>query len=222
MDVICVAIAGMFAERDRLGEATLLGLALVRPYVAFGLVLAVAAIGTRIRLAGAAEEAAFLQGVALELRAGSSLRAALESASQRTRERRLLAPIRLARAGAPMGDIAEGLRSAMPRYGRVAGAAIHTAGLTGGRVADVFEGLAQIAADDRELARERRAAAAQARVSAWIVGGLPIGFLGFGLATGRLGSLLQTGVGIGIVSVGLALLLAGSVAVAVMLRRSLA
>jgi tight adherence protein B len=164
----------------------------------------------------------YLQAIASELRAGGNLRAALESAADRTPGLDLAGPVRLARVGAPMADIAEALETRLPRYGVIVGSAIHTAGLTGGRVAAVFDSLAQIASEDGDLARERRAATAQARISAWIVGGIPIVFLAWGFSSGRLGPLLRSGVGVGIISVGLSLVAAGSGTVMYMLRRSLA
>ncbi len=65
----------------------------------------------------------------------------------------------------------------MPRLGRLAASAVRTAGITGGRVADVFDGLALLATEEVDLIRERRAATAQSRFSAWIVGGIPVVYL---------------------------------------------
>jgi len=222
MVVTGVVACGLFASRGSALEVALLGLALWKPLAAGVVAVAAVAIGIKHQRRAGSEEAVYLQAVALELRAGASLRAAIESAAHRTPGLDLEGPVRLARVGAPMADIAGALGARLPRYGVIAGSAIHTAGLTGGRVAGIFDSLAQIASEDRDLARERRAATAQARISAWIVGGIPIVFLAFGFASGRLGSVLRSGVGVGIITVGLALVAAGSGTVVYMLRRSLA
>jgi Flp pilus assembly protein TadB len=82
----------------------------------------------------------------------------------------------------------------------------------------MFESLAQVAAEDRALHRELRAATAQAKVSSLVVGGLPVLFLMWQAVTGRLGELASTGLGVGILSLGLALLGAGAATVGVLLR----
>ena len=82
----------------------------------------------------------------------------------------------------------------------------------------MFESLAQVAAEDRTLHRELRAATAQAKVSSIIVGGMPVLFLLWQSVTGRLTALAASGVGVGILLVGLGLLGSGAATVAVMLR----
>ncbi len=177
-----------------------------------------AMVGKRRRMT---DEAVFLQATALELRAGASLRSALDAAADRAPHLPLEAIKRRAAAGVPIDELAGGLQTALPRYGRVAAAALTAAAVTGGRVAGVFDSLAQIAAEDRELDRERRAATATARLSAWVVGGLPFAFLLFGAATGRFGSLVSSTLGVAIVAVGAGLIALGGLVVSVMLRRAL-
>jgi tight adherence protein B len=92
----------------------------------------------------------------------------------------------------------------MPRLGALTASAVRTAGATGGRAADVFDALALLAAEEVALVRERRAATAQARLSAWIVGGIPVVYLLYAALAGNLAVLQSTG------SVGHALLLVGS------------
>lgn len=218
MLVTAVAAAGIGARFDRLPEVGAVVLALLVPEPAAAMVAAGAVLSLRRRASEPSEEAVYLQAVALELRAGATVRSALESAALRSRRLPLARVTRLAAAGAPMSEIASSLSAVLPQHGPMAAAAVRTAGLTGGRVASVFDTLAQIAAEDRELDRERRVATAQARISAWIVGGLPIALLGFGIVSGRLGSLLDTGVGAAVVGIGLAFIAAGTIVVARMLR----
>ena len=68
-------------------------------------------------------------------------------------------------------------RAALPVNGRLAAAAFRLAAVTGGRVAALFHTLAARAAEVGRLNRERRALTAQARASAWVVGGVPLALL---------------------------------------------
>ncbi len=169
----------------------------------------------------AGAEAAFLHGVAAELRAGAGLRGALEGAAGRAPELPLGSVARQAATGRPLPEVAAELAAALPGNGRLAAAAVRTAGLTGGRVADVFDGLALMALEEAELARERRVATAQARLSAMIVAGLPVLFLGVLAATGRMELLSGAGAaGLALLTAGLGLLAAGVVAIWLMIRRA--
>jgi tight adherence protein B len=92
----------------------------------------------------------------------------------------------------------------MPRLGTLTASAVRTAGVTGGRAADVFDALALLATEEVALEHERRAATAQARFSAWIVGGIPVAYLLYAAVSGKLSVLQSVG------SVGHILLAAGS------------
>lgn len=165
-------------------------------------------------------EARFLAAMASELRAGAALRGAFESASQRAPELRLAPLVRLSLVGVPISDLSRGVSEALQQNGKAAAAAMRIAGETGGRTAAMFESLAQVAAEDRTLQRELRAATAQAKVSSLIVGGLPVVFLGWQALSGRLFGLASTPIGVGILVVGLALLGSGASAVTILLRKA--
>ncbi|MGH8875038.1 MAG: type II secretion system F family protein, partial [Acidimicrobiia bacterium] len=164
------------------------------------------------------EEAAYLHGVAAELRGGASWRAALVAAADRAPALSLHRLVRLAAAGRPSDEVAGALAGALPRLGGPAAVAVRTTAATGGRVAAVFEGLALLALEEDDLRRERRAATAQARLSALVVGGLPLVYLAHRALTGRMVSppgggsaelaLLVTGlvlIGLGLGAIGLLL-----------------
>lgn len=221
MLLTAVASAGLAAERRHWMGAGLLIVALAQPWAAATAIVGLLAIASRQRRLGSADEATYLQAVALELRAGGTLRQAVTAAADRAPGLDLGACLRLANAGAPMDAVGARMAAALPHHGHEISAAMHVAAVTGGTVASVFESLAQVAVEDRELARERRAATAHARISAWLVGGLPVAFLGFNLVTGRLGRLVESTAGGLMLAVGLALVLSGSLAVGLMLRRSL-
>ncbi len=167
---------------------------------------------------GPSDEAGFLQGLAAELDAGASLRAAVTAAAARAPALDLSRACRLADAGLPAEEVGEALQEALPGNGRLAAAAFRLASGTGGRVAALFHTLAARAAEAGRLSRERRALTAQARASAWVVGGMPVALLVLLAATGRLGPLLSAPAGAVVLGVGLALEAAGVAAVWLMVR----
>ncbi|MEA2010811.1 MAG: hypothetical protein U9N78_08905 [Actinomycetota bacterium] len=206
------------------------------------LVIAVAALAViepRLVLAGAAvwgvaaalrrrpvrvvpdDEATLFRAIAAELRSGASLRSALADAAQRVPRIELDRPVRLAAAGMSMTDVAGSVESQLPANGQLAAAAFRLSDWSGARVADTFEGLAERAATTAELARERKAATAQARLSALIVGVAPLAFTGLLVATGRGAGLVSHG-GLGwlVLAVGIGLEVIGLVIVAAIVRRA--
>jgi Flp pilus assembly protein TadB len=165
------------------------------------------------------DEAAFCSGVAAELRAGASLRHALAAAAERDPAQRLAAPVRAALAGAPAGEVAARLQEALPINGRHAALAFRLASSTGAGAAAVFTRLAAGANAAAESRRERNALTAQARLSAMVVGGAPIGTVAVLLATGRLDTLGSSGgIGVAVGAIGLGLVGLGLAIVWVMLR----
>ena len=165
------------------------------------------------------DEAVFCSGLAAELRAGSSLRLALDAAADRTPSADLNAVARMAASGAPVATVANHLEVALPSNGRHAALAFQVAADTGAGAAAVFTRLAVRAARVAELRRERHALTAQARLSALVVGAAPAVAVVVMIAGGRGRIFLDAGpAGVAIASVGLALLIAGLGAVAWMLK----
>ncbi len=164
----------------------------------------------------AAREAAVLRAMAAELERGASLRSAVVEADA-VGDVPLAA--RLAIAGRPAPEVAAELRSAFPVNGVLVGAAYQMASEVGGPVAGLFRRLADRAEDVADTERERRAATAQARLSALVVSLAPVGVVALLATSGRLSGLLEAGAaGAGILAVGGGLLLAGAVAAAVVTR----
>jgi tight adherence protein B len=175
----------------------------------------------RSRIRPGQGEGAFLQAIAAELRSGAAVRMAIADAADRTPSLPLRQVARLAQAGRPLDELAAPLSAALTGNGVLVAAAVRIAGRTGGKIADTFDELALIAGEDMELRGETRAATAQARLSAWIVGGIPVAYLAYTAASGRLSALIDAGaVGIGVLGVGGTLLISGVVAIVVILRRS--
>ena len=182
---------------------------------------AVAAVQRRSPRVTPDSEATLFRAMAAELRSGASLRSALAEAAHRVPQIQLARPVRYAEAGMQMATIAEAVESQLPENGRLAAAAFRLSDWSGARVADTFDGLAERAAASAELARERRAATVQARLSAVIVGVAPLVFTLLLVATGRGAGLLEHGhLGWLVLGVGLGLEIAGLVTVAVIVRRA--
>ena len=149
------------------------------------------------------------------------MRHALSIASSRATGLHVERSVRLAVAGQPLERVAAALGEALPSLGALTASAIRTAGFTGGKAADVFDGLALLATEELGLVRERRAATAQTRFSAWIVGGIPVAYLLYAGLGGKLAALQTAGpVGIVLPIVGLLLLVGGIGAMWVLLRRA--
>ena len=149
-------------------------------------------------------EADLLRGMAAELEAGSSLRAALVAAARRVPVLPLAPAVRMAQAGRPFGEVAELLAPVLPVNGVRVGAALRLAGETGARAADTFSKLAALAAAAAAASREERALTAQARFSAGLIAGAPVVLIAASALAGRAlpeswmlaagGGLLGTGV----------------------------
>lgn len=165
------------------------------------------------------QEAVWLGGVAAELRAGASLRAALVAASERAPKLDTAHVVRLAQAGAPYAAIAAAIQTALPGR-RLVGPTLRLAGMSGGRAAAVLDRLAARAWEDVSDARQHRTLTSQARLSAWVVGGLPILGTAVLAATGRLGAVLSSGpAGAAVMTTGLLLEVAGITGMVALLRK---
>jgi Flp pilus assembly protein TadB len=169
---------------------------------------------------GVEVEAVWCAAMAAELRAGASIRSALDAAADRVADPGLSEIGRLARAGVPVEQLAERIGAALPRVRHLAGPAVRIAAEAGGAAAGVFGRLAVRSLEQIEAERERRVATAQVRLSAGVVASLPLVVVIGLLATGRAAALAAAGpVGVAALAVGLGLLSAGMGAVWVLSRR---
>jgi tight adherence protein B len=171
--------------------------------------------------AGPDDEAAFLRGLAAELAAGASLRGGVIAAARRAPSLDVERAVRLCAAGRPADEIGAVLGDALPVNGTAAAAAFRLATRTGGSAAAVVEGLAERAEAMGRLSRERSALTAQARLSAWVVGGVPVVLIALGLLTGVGPGAGDLGPGgVALVAVGLGLIGLGAFVVWLMARRA--
>jgi Flp pilus assembly protein TadB len=174
----------------------------------------------RAVLPGPDAEADFLRGLAAELEAGASLRSGVVAAAQRVPSLGLGEAARLAAAGMPADRVGTCIGAALTVNGRLVAAAFRLAAVSGGRVAVLMHSLAVRAAEAGRLRREESAMTAQARASAWLVGGAPFLVLAGLFMTGRAGRLVSDPAGPVVLGIGLALEVLGVTAVWAMLRRA--
>lgn len=173
------------------------------------------------RRGGCSEEAQVMLGVAAELRAGRGVRSALAAGGRRSARLDFRRVRRLVVAGAPLDRIAEAVTAAMPVHGSLAAAALRVADRTGGRVAEVFDSAAALALEEDELRRERRAATAQAKISAVIVVGIPVLVLVYRILSGGLSrSLAANPISALLTVVGMALLVLGVLVMVILIRKA--
>ena len=156
-------------------------------------------------------DAEFFEAVAAELRRGASLRHAVAWAAPESNA------ARLATTGQPMPMVVAALETDVPLRGELAGAGIALAGGSGAPAAPLFARLADRSRIGEQLERELRVLTAQARLSAGVVGLIPIG-LGFGLVVSRGSAVLASPAARGVVAIGLGLQLLGLGIIAVLLR----
>lgn len=160
------------------------------------------------------DEARFLGGVVTELHGGASPRVAVIRASAREETIDARLATRTALLGLDSSRLAAGLTGALPINGRLAGAAWAISTDSGAPFGPVMQLLAHRAAERGRLLRERRALTAQARATAWLVAGVPLGLFAVLLVTGR----IDIGPSLPIAAVGLGLQVLGVAVVVLMLR----
>jgi Flp pilus assembly protein TadB len=166
---------------------------------------------SRLRRPAQTGETDFFEAVASELRRGASLRHALAWAMPGS------ASARLAGSGQPMAAVVAALEVEVPLEGELAGAGIVLASRSGAAAAPLFIRLAGRSRARRELARELRVLTAQARLSAAVVGLIPVG-LGLVLVLSRGGAVLASPAARSLVAFGLGLQLVGLATIALLLR----
>jgi tight adherence protein B len=214
-----VVLAAALIRPERWVEAGLLLACLIDPRLGLLLVTVVGAVAMRERAPAADVEPLFLAGVAAQLRAGASVRAAIAEAAGQAEDLALDRATRLAAVGAPMEEVGEALTGALPASGESAAMALRAGTASGGRLAAGLDALVETVFDEATLRHEVRAATASARASAWLIGGLPVvGAIGL-VVSGRLGALAGLGpVGWGMALFGGGLVMAGAAAIVSMVR----
>lgn len=165
------------------------------------------------RRAGEADAAEYFDTVAREMRHGSSLRQALAMPIPGSRVERL------ALTGQPIEVVAAEVVSMLRIHDALPAAGIRLASRSGAPASKVFARLAEQAREAAQHERDKATATAQARLSAGVVGLVP---LGLGLVTLALGGgryVAQPGPARTAILIGVSLQIVGLVVIAGLLRR---
>jgi tight adherence protein B len=174
---------------------------------------------SRRRAAPVVDEVQFAATVAAELRVGRALRQALLDALDGIPTRPAVELRRHLVSGTPLVRAAAGVSQVLPDSGPMVVAAIRMAAESGGAVAPLFDRIADQQIGALAIDRERRAATAQIRLSAIVIGVLPLVVTGLMLVTGRLGALVQTGsFGVGVVALGASMQIVGLAVISLLIR----
>ncbi|MDJ0790843.1 MAG: type II secretion system F family protein [Acidimicrobiia bacterium] len=126
-------------------------------------------VGRRRRTSAAGSS--FLTSLASATAAGSTVRQALIDGDERVisdETRRRCA------VGRPMAEVARTVHGSIPGMGREVAAVLELSEDTGAMIAPTLRDLAEHARDREQLRRDQRVAVAQARLSAWVVGVIPL------------------------------------------------
>ena len=167
----------------------------------------------------AVSEAVFCSAIAAELNAGASLRHALATAADGQPGTELATAARAAIAGASSFEVAAHLEGALPDNGRHARLAYELASETGAGAAETFNRLSERATQAADLRRERVSLTAQARLSAFVVGGAPVAIVLLLFLSGRFHLFADAGTaGMAVLGAGLGLMGAGLLTVWLLLR----
>ncbi|MGH8944580.1 MAG: hypothetical protein ACRDVL_00330 [Acidimicrobiia bacterium] len=118
--------------------------------------------------------ASFCEATASELRAGSSLRRALEVSA---RSVGLTAAAGLAGAGAALGEVAQAIGRELPEIGNELAVTLVPAQRSGARVADLFDEIGSLAIARAEIAAEVNMSTAPVRATASLLVMAPLAFL---------------------------------------------
>jgi Flp pilus assembly protein TadB len=162
------------------------------------------------------DEARFLAGIVSEARGGASPRQAIVRVAEREQSIKAGVAVRAATLGLDSAVLSRALTQALPLNGRLAGAAWAISNEVGAPFAPVMGLLADRASSRGRLQRDQRGLTAQARATAWIVGGIPLALVALLATTGR----ISVGHSLSIAALGMGLQLLGVGLVVAMLRRS--
>jgi hypothetical protein len=204
--------------RVRLLTAAAIGFALAVP-IAAAIALGVAAVVGHLRSSGdAGREIEFHRRVAAHMSAGLGLRSALAAALETGPGSDAARLGRLLTSGQPLADLTGVLASMLPVTGGLAVAAVAAGERSGGQMRSIFAAMADLAADEAEIAREVHIETSASRLALWIVGGGPLLAISVLAVTGRMASLVTAAPGRLVLGLGLAMMCAGGGSALAILR----
>lgn len=213
--IVPVALAVAFAVGVDVRRLLLLAGALYFPLV-FALVVAV--LAWRARPDSHNLSSLFCEGVAAELRAGSTLREALvTSASSLDRN---LAALGVSPLVAPLGDVAAAVAATFPDIEHEVRLTVLNAARSGSDAADLFDEIGSLAMAKADIRHETRVATAPARATALFLVGAPIVFVINRLSTSGLDPLVASTPQRMVTLIGLGLFLTGTAVTLLLIWRA--
>jgi Flp pilus assembly protein TadB len=213
--IVPIALAAAFAMGIDLRRLLVLAGAVYLPLV-FALVVAV--LVWRARPATHNQSALFCDGVAAELRSGSTLREALvTSASSLDRD---LSALGVSPHAAPIGEVAAAVAAGFPDIEHEVRLTVLNASRSGSDAADLFDEIGSLAATQAEIGHEIRVATAPARATALFLVGAPAVFVVNRLSSNGLDPLVASSPQRVVTLIGLGLFLTGTAVTTLLIWRS--
>lgn len=159
----------------------------------------------------------FCSGAAAELRAGASLRDAIETAATSVG----IHPVAAGSiSGSPMAEVAAGVAEELPSIGRELRLTVMAAARSGSDSAALFDEIGSLAIAQSEIRREVRMATAPGRATALVLVGAPVAYLSARLGDGGVSRLLHSPEQRVVALLGLALFILGVVVTGLVMWRS--
>lgn len=211
MYLVLIALA-VVAGVDR-RRVALLVVCLYLPWLLAGVIVYLISLRSRDRVNRAA---LFCDGVASELRSGSSLRHAVAAAATAVEAHSLAAE-----SGSVGPTQLGGLVAAQfPVIGRELALTVTRAARTGGSAADLFDEIGSLAIAHEEIRREISMASAPARAAAGMFVGAPLIYLGWRWGSGDIAAILSSPEQRTIAGGGLGLFLSGLLGAGIVMWRA--
>lgn len=211
MDLVLIALAvGAGVDHRRV---SLLAVSLFLPWVVLGMIAMVVWAGAR---QGGNRAALFCDGVASELRSGSSLRQALSGSATAVGLPSVAAEV----DSGDLTDLGVVTAAEFPAIAAELAITVESAARTGVSAADLFDEVGTLAIAHEEIRREIRVASAPARAAAGIFAGVPLVYLGWRWASGDLAAMFANSQQRSIAFGGLALFVVGLLGVGLVMWRA--
>jgi len=201
-----IVVVGLAVAYARGVDPRRIALLAAAVYLPWAVAAVVAWIAWRARPDEDHRPSQFCEGVAAELRAGSTLREALVAASSSVG----VELWETGKSAAPISDTAAAVGDHFPAIREELRLTVINASRSGGQAADLFDEIGSLAIAQAEIKREVRIATAPGRATATLLVGAPVVYLVSQASSGGLGRMLESGQQRVAVLVGLALFLVGA------------
>ena len=213
--VVAIALAAAFALGVDLRRLLLLAGAL---YLPLACACAIALLAWKARPDTPHVSTVFCEGVAAELRAGSTLRDSLLTAA--TAVGRDVSGLTSASHAAPIGEVASEIAIGFPDIEQEVRLTVLNAARAGSDAADLFDEIGSLAMSKNEIRHEVRVATAPARATALFLVGTPVVYMANRLTSGGLDSLVASTPQRVVTILGLGLFLIGAMATSLLVWRA--